>query len=610
MTSKRERSWLRLLSSTILAAPLGLILSSCTGQIDGTEPPGGSSATGGGVNAGSPGAGGGTSPGAGGTTGSSGAGGSGAGISGAGGAGAGSAGASSTAGTGGQSVIDNGLPGRALVRRLSNVEYDATIETLLGDANDYAAGFPSDTVVNGFTNNSDVQDVGPALAEQYLVAAEQIAEKAAQNADTLLGCKLTDGEACINDFTGRFGKRAWRRPVTAEEQADLLSVFIAGRDGFDATTGVKLLLEAMLVSPNFLYRTEIGVPVAGAPYAALTSWELASRLSYFLTGTMPDNELFAAAEADGLSTAEGIAAQAGRLLATPAARAQVADFFAGWLDLRALPRLQRDTAQFPSWNSSLPGLFSDETRTFATSVVFDGAGDLKTLLTAPFTYGDPSLAAYYGGTAGQVQNGIARIDLPPARRAGLLTQASFLAAHSKEIQTDPVSRGKFVRERILCQGIDPPPPDLMVTAPTITPGTTTRQRFTEHEANPVCAGCHTLLDPVGLAFEHYDPIGQWRDTEQGVPIDASGNLTETDVEGAFDGVVEMAAKLGQSAMVSECFVRQWFRFAFGRGESVADDPRIATIASGFGNANGQVRELLVALTQTPDFRYLAQETTP
>jgi hypothetical protein len=185
-----------------------------------------------------------------------------------------------------------------------------------------------------------------------------------------------------------------------------------------------------------------------------------------------------------------------------------------------------------------------------------------------------------------------------------------LATHSKEIQTDPVSRGKFVRERILCQGIDPPPPGLVVSAPTITPGTTARQRFTEHEADPVCAGCHAMIDPVGLAFENYDPVGRWRDTELGQVIDASGNLTETDVEGAFDGVVEMTAKLAESALVSECFVRQWFRFAFGRAESVADDPRITTIAGGFTASNEQVRALLVALTQTPDFRYLAAETLP
>ncbi len=540
-----------------------------------------------------------------------------AGTSGAGGTDAGSGATGNVGGTGtggasgtGGTLVDNGLPGRALVRRLSNVEYDATIRSLLGDVTGYASAFSTDTVVHGFTNNTDVQDVGPALVEQYLLVAEQIAARAVQSPDVLLGCPLANGDACISDFIGRFGKRAWRRPISAEEQTDLLSVYTSGRDAVDEATGVRMLLEAFLVSPSFLYRAEVGVPVAGTTYSALTSWELASRLSYFLTGTMPDDELLAAAEADGLSTAAGLAAQAERLLGTATARAQVAEFFAGWLDLRQLPRLQRETTEFPSWNDTLPQLFGDETRAFATNVVFDGVGDLRTLLTAPFTYGDPSLAAYYGGTAGPVQNGVARIDLPPAFRAGLLTQASFLAAHSKEIQTDPVSRGKFVRERILCQGIDPPPPELMISAPTITPGTTARQRFMEHEANPVCAGCHVLIDPIGLAFENYDAIGQWRDLEQGQTIDASGNLTSTDVEGPFNGVVEMTAKLAQSHVVSECFVRQWFRFTFGRGESVADDPRIATIANGFDGTSGQVRALLVALTQTPDFRYLAQVSTP
>lgn len=598
-----------------LLAPVGLALLGCTAQVGVPESTG---ATGGGMAAGaapSGGSGGSMAAGSGGAGGSNaagmGSGGTAAGMAGAGGSTGGVAGNPGGAGAGGSGgLVDNGLPGRALVRRLSNVEYDATIRDLLGDTTGYGKEFPADTIVHGFTNNTDVQDVAPALVEQYVVAAEKIATRATQSVDTLLGCPLANGETCISDFIARFGERAWRRPLSPEEQTELLGVFTTGRDAFDATTGVKLLLQALLVSPSFLYRVEVGVPVPGTTYAALTSWELASRLSYFLTGSMPDAELFAAARSDSLSTPAGIAAQAERLLGTPAARAQIGEFFSGWLNLFAVPRLQRDVAEFPAWSTTLPALFEAETRTFATRVVLDQAGDLRTLLTAPYTFGDPSLAAYYGGTAGPAQDGIARIELPPDRRAGLLTHASILATHSKEIQTDPVARGKFIRTRFLCQGIDPPPPDLMIEAPTITPGTTARQRFAEHEADPVCAGCHVMIDPIGLAFENYDPIGQWRDTELGVTIDASGNLTETDVEGPFVGVVEMAGKMAESAMVSECFVRQWFRFAFGRAEAPVDDARIATIAGGFDTAEGQVRALLIALTQTPDFRYLALETTP
>ncbi|HKO50971.1 MAG TPA: DUF1592 domain-containing protein [Polyangiaceae bacterium] len=523
---------------------------------------------------------------------------------------AGSAGIGTIAGGGGSSagggaLLDSGLPGRALVRRLSNAEYDATIVSLFGDKTGYAAAFPTDTVVNGFSNNTDVQDVPPALAEQYMVVSEQIAANATKNTDTLLGCKLSAGETCINDFISRFGLRAWRRPITAVEQTDLLSVY---RSGADSATGVRLLLEAFLVSPSFLYRVEVGVPVPGQTYRALTSWEIASRLSYFLTGTMPDDQLLARAQADGLSTAEGIASEAKRIIATPAARAQVAAFFGGWLDLRAMDRLERDTQQFPKWDSRLPALLASETKTFATHVVFDGDGDLKTLLTAPFTYGDPSLAAYYGGTVTSMDNGVARIALPPSQRAGLLTQAAFLAAHAKEIATDPVSRGKFVRERIFCQGLPPPPPELVIAAPEITPGTTTRERFKQHESEALCAGCHKLIDPMGLAFENFDAIGQWREQEQGQPIDVSGELTNTDVTGAFVGVVPMTAKLAQSKQVATCFVRQWFRFAFGRAESDSDDPRIGTIASGFETDKGKVLDLLIDLTTTPDFRYLAAET--
>ncbi len=501
-------------------------------------------------------------------------------------------------------AADNGLPGRSLIRRLSNAEYAATIERLFGDSTDYTAEFPTDTVVNGFTNNTDVQDVAPALVEQYVSAAEAISANAVSDTDSLLGCQLSAGDACVADFIERFGKRAWRRPLTGEEQTELLSVY---QGEADPTAGVRVLIQAFLNSPSFLYRAEVGVPVPGQTYAALTSWEMATRLSYFLTGTMPDEELFAAAEADSLTTAEGVEAQARRLLQLPEARENVADFFSGWLNLHALERLQRDTEEFANWDSQLPPLFYEETREFATNVIFDGEGDFTTLMTAPFTYGDPALAEFYGGTAGPVENGVARIELPPDQRAGLLTQASFLATHAKEIQTDPVSRGKFVRERMLCQGIPAPPPDLKVTAPTITPGSTTRQRFVQHQEDPVCASCHVLIDPVGLAFEHYDAIGQWRDQEQGLDIDASGDLTNTDVSGPFNGVVEMAGKLVQSELATECFVRYWFRFAFGRGESDSEAPRLATITGDFKAADQQVRELLVELALTPDFRYLAKD---
>lgn len=506
-----------------------------------------------------------------------------------------------------QALVDDGLPGRALVRRLSNDEYAATVRALFGTETDYTADFPEDTIVNGFTNNTDVQDVGPALAERYVVTAEAISTRAVEDVDGLLGCPLAEGDACVSAFIDTFGKRAWRRPLSTTEQSELLTLF---QSEAEPSEGVRVLLQALLTSPNFLYRLEFGVPVAERPYAALTSWELASRLSYFLTGSMPDDALFAAAEADALATAEGIEAEARRLLELPATRENVAAFFTGWLNLFAVERLVRDTEEFPNWDSQLPQLFREETRAFATSVVFDGAGDFGTLLTADYTYGNPALADYYGGTAEPAANGLARITLPPGQRAGLLTQASFLATHAKEVQTDPVKRGKFVRERMLCQGIPPPPPDLVFTAPTITPGSTTRQRFAQHEEDPGCATCHVLIDPIGLAFEHYDAIGQWRDQEMGSDIDASGDLTATDVSGPFDGVVEMAAKLAESEMATECFARYWFRFAFGRGEADSEAARMATITRAFTAADRNVRELLVAITLTPDFRYLATTSTP
>jgi hypothetical protein len=499
------------------------------------------------------------------------------------------------------------VPGRSPLRRLSRTEYDNTVRDLLGDTTHPARQFEPDVLAEGFTNNADTQNVGTSLAQQYLLAAEGLAVAATKDVPGLMGCDpATGGDVCVRSFLTRFGQRAWRRPLTAAELDALAGMYAGAHASFDVPTSVQTVLEAMLTSPHFLYRVEHGLPTAGAKVVPLTSWEVASRLSYFLLGSMPDDALFAAAAADQLRAPDQVAAQARRLLAATggAVTDRIAQFFTEWLHLVNLASLQKDKTAFPSFTPTLGAAMLLETQSFVVRTIFAGPGDLGTLLTAPYTYVPAEVAPLYGGTP--APDG--KLLLDPQQRAGLLTQPAVLATFAKADSTDPVHRGKFVFEDVLCGSVPPPPANVNITPPVITPNTTARQRFAEHDASATCAACHTFMDPIGLAFENYDALGRWRDTEGGQAIDASGMLRGTDVDGPFVGAVELARKLAASPQVAACAVKQLFRFGFGRFETPEDAPTLDQLAATFQTDKQKIVELLVSMTQVPAF--LELEVTP
>jgi hypothetical protein len=525
----------------------------------------------------------------------------------------GAAGAPAVAGAAGASGSAGGVaaplvPGRAPLRRLTRTEYDNTVRDLLADKTQPALGFEPDVLAEGFTNNADTQNVGTSLAQQYLLAAEALATNATKDLVGLMGCDpAAGGDACVRAFLTRFGQRAWRRPLTSAEVDTLDGMYSNSSKSFDIPTSVQTVLEAMLTSPHFLYRVEHGVPKAGAAAVPLTSWEIASRLSYFLLGSMPDDALFAAAAADELRTPAQIEAQARRLLAATngAVTDRIAQFFTEWLHLVNLASLQKDKTAFPDFTPTLGAAMLLETQSFVVRTIFAGPGDLGTLLTAPYTYVPAEVAPLYGAGTPSADG---KLMLDPKQRAGLLTQPAVLATFAKADSTDPVHRGKFVFEDILCGTVPPPPANVNITPPVITPNTTARQRFAEHDSSAVCAACHTFMDPIGLAFENYDGIGRWRDTEGGQPIDASGMLKGTDVDGPFVGAVALAQKLAGSPQVAACVVKQVFRFGFGRFETNEDAPTLDLLGKGFGTSKQKIVELLVAATQVPAFTEL--EVTP
>jgi len=377
-------------------------------------------------------------------------------------------------------------------------------------------------------------------------------------------------------------------------------------------------MQAMLQSPHFLYRVETGPRAgtgagvstdSGVPYVQrVTGYELAVRLAYLLWSSMPDAALFQAARSGALDTPAGVTEQAQRMLVDPKINRSVSKFFAEWLELDTLGRVVRDSTLFPAFTPEVKKLMRTETELFTTDVVFGGRGDLRSLLLGSHSFMNKALADYYG-VSGPLGEAFERVELDPARSAGLLTQGSLMAGHANTNQTSPVARGFFVRERFLCSPPPPPPPSLNIQPPAFDPNVSTRERFTLHRADPTCAGCHQLMDPIGLGLENFDAAGRYRALDVGQPIDASGEVFGTDdVNGPFVGAVELSGKLAASAMTRACLVRQWFRYGYGRGESELDACTLDALNKGFAASDGNVRDLLIRLVQTDAFLYRTRET--
>jgi hypothetical protein len=322
-----------------------------------------------------------------------------------------------------------------------------------------------------------------------------------------------------------------------------------------------------------------------------------------LWGSVPDEALLAASRDGRLASAADVEREARRLLADVRARRGVEHFYRQWLRLADFHEVEKDTVLFRIWSPALRADLEKETRLFLESVLWDGDGRLSTLFSARYSFTNARLADFYGLPLGDPdRTELVRTPFPSGTpRAGILTHGSILATQAKANQTDPIHRGKFVREQFFCQIPEPPPPDLVVSPPRLDPRKTTRERFSEHRSDPQCAGCHELLDPVGLIFEHYDAVGQYRATEADLPVDASGYLEETDIGGEVNGALELGQKLAGSADVRRCVVRQWFRYAFARSESPEDACTLDALEQSFASTHGNLRELLVSITQTAPF---------
>lgn len=495
--------------------------------------------------------------------------------------------------------------GVAPLRRLTRSQYGHTVRDLLGLPGDHSAKLASDEKVGLFYSNAN-NPVTELLVEQFMTLADTVSAQAVETQMAkLVPCDpaVEDAAACGAKFVDSFGRKAFRRPLLADERTTLLSLFEAGRQDLGFADGVQRVVTAVLQSPQLLYHLELGVAPAGsADVVALDQYVVGSRLAYFLWDSTPDDELLRAAGAGELSTPDALRAQAKRLLDDPRAAETIASFHQQWLATDRLADLEKDAAVYPGYGTELRDSMIKETAHFADYVIRSGDGLLNTLFTAPFSFIDAPLAKLYGVTLPGGHDASKPFTLNSSQRSGILTHAGVLAVHSHAEQSSPVRRGKMVRENLFCQALSPPPPDADTTPPEPDPNASTRERFEQHRADPKCAACHTLIDPLGFGFENYDGIGTFRSTEAGKPIDASGQITGTDVDGTFVGATELSTKLASSSQVRACLSQHWFNYALGRTKGDADACTMKALADAFAQTSN-IRDLLMTLVTTDAFRY-------
>jgi hypothetical protein len=495
------------------------------------------------------------------------------------------------------------------LRRMTRFEYNNTVRDLFATSLTPADTFPPDEVSNGFNNNAVLLTVSSLHAERYMEAAELLAAEAVTNLDTLNPCDTSamGEQACAEQFATTFGRKVFRRPLEAEDVNTLMEAYAAGQT---YEKGIEVMIRAMLQSPHFLYRVEFtGGQTTGVGMVRVNGFETASRLSYLIWGSTPDDALLAAAEANQLATPEQVGEAARRMLADERAKRGVAEFYRQWVGLTRLDIINKDTAAFPLWGNDMRAAMDAESTALVAHTVWGETPTLSHLLTAPVGLARGPLAELYGVPASDTI-----VDLPANERAGVLTMPGFLAVQAHPDQTAPVLRGKFVYSKLLCRDIASPPPELNITIPQATEDSTARERFSAHSQDTVCAACHQYLDPPGFALENYDALGAYRTTENGKPIDTTGQFVGTrDIDEPFDGVVEMAALLARSEQVQDCVARQWFTFGLGRGVEKGDTCSLAPVQDAFTSSGGNLAELMIQLTQTEAFLYrraTAAEVTP
>lgn len=486
------------------------------------------------------------------------------------------------------------------LRRLTRAQYTNVVEDLFGDGvvvpliaepDVKSAGL---VALGGASSTYSPRGVESLEAASYQLVDQVMASDELRGA--LVGCMPAgiQDDACARETLQRFGRRAWRRGLSSEELDRLVGLATSSASTLgDFHEGLGFAVAAVLQSPHFLFRTELG-DGSGKAFSGI---EMASRLSFFLWNTAPDEALLDAAEAGELDTDEGLFTWASRMLDDERSRRGMRAFFVDHLQLDVLESKKKDPTLFEHYSPELMADAKEETLRLLEYVSLDAAVDYRSVMTTRETFVNPRLASLYGIPA--PSDDWARVEHPWGGRSGLLGHASLLSLHSHAISSSATLRGKAVRTTLLCELIPPPPVDVDTSIPEPS-GTarTLRERVAEHLENPACSACHRKTDPIGLGLENFDAIGQWRSTDNDTLIDPRGH-----VDGfAFDNPAGLGAAVGAQTRFTDCFVRTMARYATGVHEDEEHDPWLDLLFERFGHHGYEVRPLMLELILSPVFR--------
>jgi hypothetical protein len=516
---------------------------------------------------------------------------------------------------GGQDAAANVNVGPSPLRRLSDDEYLNALHDLFPALSPTLPALPPDIPVAGFDNAAEAQVPSDVLIARYEVIANLYA--AAATADpasvsALVGCADWStpalAAACASTFVDTLGRRLFRRPLDDGEHARFVSDLQSWASAVDFPGAAQLTLSAMLQSPQFLYRPEpvpatepAGAVVAVAPYA------MATRLSFFLWQSVPDDVLLDAAARGELATDDQLRAQAARMLADARALRVLWSFPRQWLGLDQIllpEHAQRTPEVDPSWTPATQASAFTETQLFVQNVLEQG-GTLRDLLTSPRAWVDGEMSRVYGLPAPADPTAWAEVMLPASERAGLLTRVSFLAGNSHRGATSPPVRGNAIQLRLLCELPLSPPPGVDLSQPVAAAGAgpeTNRTLFEQRTAPAYCQVCHAGLNGLGFGFETYDAAGHYQTTDDTLPVDATGTITGTDVDGPFDGALELSQRLSGSGVVHACATQELVRYALGRAPVDVEAQSVSALAARFLASGGDLRALLADIVMTPSFR--------
>ena len=499
----------------------------------------------------------------------------------------------------------NVIPPPGGMRRLTPEQYVSSVTLIFGAAAGDVADPPPLPALGTFDSQTAAQEpLTPVDIEAYETSSRSIGTVVSNDPaglTAMVPCVATEDASCYDTLARDLGRFVWRRPLIEDEVTTLVAIAEAGQEwaNGDFYEGIKYQISAMLQSPNFLYVQEVGEPTGEADLRELRQYELASRLSFFLLGHTPDLALLDAAEGGGLETDEQVQALAVEMLDRPEARQRLAEFYDELYRLRDLATKGKDDVLFPTFSPTLAAAMRQETQLLIENVVFEEEGNFLDIFDANYTFVNDELAQVYNMPPPAFPWQL--VPLPAEQsRAGFLSHPGFLTVFSHPDVNSPTRRGLFVQEHLLCTDIQPPPADANPMPPSPVEGQTIREWLESvHNADPSCATCHNLMDPVGFAFERYDPIGAFRQLDNGLPIDSTGDVAGL---GSFGNAAELAGLLRNDPRVPNCVVRNLYRSTLGYDEGLDQAEGIAALDEAFSESEFNYKTLMVELTVNPLFR--------